>query len=402
MFKRPLPPVVILGLGLLVLTFVAATRFSTFSSANTVTSKSGLIVHEWGTFTSVAAQDGSALIWRPLSVESDLPSFVYSVDQGGTWRGRGLRYPSKSGFAVRVRMETPVLYFYSQEETSVAVKVGFPTGRITEWYPTAQLQNGAIDWGQVRVMPAAQVYLPNDFRENHYYPARQTDAAALQVRRGQVTEHEKFLFYRGVGDFDLPLLVRLVEGQVTIRNVGTEAIRKAILFEKRDTKIGYQVVDMPLDSSTDVKLSRPELRGNLKEMRSELRAMLISEGLYEKEADAMLETWRDSWFEEGLRVFYILPRKSTDAIIPINLAPEPGELVRVLVGRTELLTPEMEKTVAAKVRTLSDPSLTVRQAALQDINRYGRFTESILTQILSHTSDPAIKKEVERLLAARN
>jgi hypothetical protein len=128
--------------------------------------------------------------------------------------------------------------------------------------------------------------------------------------------------------------------------------------------------------------------------------MLISEGLYEKEADAMLETWRDSWFEEGLRLFYILPRKTTDAIIPINLAPEPGELVRVLVGRTELLTPEMEKTVAAKVRTLSDPSLTVRQAALQDINRYGRFTESILTQILSHTADPGIKKEVEKLAPA--
>jgi hypothetical protein len=223
MFKRPLPLVVIFGLGLLVLTFVAATRFSTFSSANTVTPKSELIVHEWGTFTSVAAQDGSALIWRPLTVESDLPSFVYSVDNGGTWRGRGLRYPSKSGLAVRVRMETPVLYFYSKEETSVAVKVGFPSGRITEWYPTAQLQNGAIDWGQVRVMPAAQVYLANDFRENHYYPARQTDAAALQVRRGQATEHEKFLFYRGVGDFDLPLSVRLVEGQVTIRNVGTHA-----------------------------------------------------------------------------------------------------------------------------------------------------------------------------------
>jgi hypothetical protein len=400
MFKRPLPPVVILGLGLLVLAIVAATTLSTFSSANTATPKPELIVHEWGTFTSVAGQDGSALVWRPLTVESDLPSFVYSVDKGRSWRG--LRYPSKSGLAVRVRMETPVLYFYSKEETSVAVNVGFPSGRITEWYPTAQLHDGAIDWGQVRVMPAAQVYLPNDFRENHYYPARQTDAAALQVRRGQVTEHEKFLFYRGVGDFDLPLSVRLAEDQVTIKNVGNEAVRKAILFENRDAKIGYQVVDMPLDSSTEVKVNRPELRGNFKELRSELRAMLISEGLYEKEADAMLDTWRDSWFEEGLRVFYIVPRKSTDAIIPINIAPEPEGLVRVLVGRTELLTPEMEKTVAAKLRTLNDPSLDVRQAALKEINRYGRFTESILTQLLSHTKDPDIKREVERLLAARN
>lgn len=400
MFKRPNARVVILGLGLLVLVVAAATRLSSFSSANTEATKPELIVHEWGTFTSVAGQDGSALIWRPLLVESDLPSFVYSVDKGGSWRG--LRYPSKSGLTVRVRMETPVLYFYAKEEMSVAVKVGFPSGRITEWYPAAQLHDGTIDWGQLRVMPGAQVYLPNDFRENHYYPARQTDAAALQVRRGEVTEHEKFLFYRGVGNFDLPLSVRLAEDQVAIRNIGNEAVRKAVLFENRDAKIGYQIVDLPLDPSIEVKLNRPELSGNLPELRGDLRAMLISEGLYEKEADAMLNTWRSSWFEEGLRVFYIMPRKTTDAILPISIDPQPEGLVRVLVGRTEVLTPEMEKTVATNLKTINDPSLNVRQTALKEINRYGRFTESILTQILSHTKDPGIKQEVERLLAARN
>jgi hypothetical protein len=400
MFKRPLARVVILGLGFLVLVIAAATRLSSFSSANAVAPKPELIVHEWGTFTSVSGEDGSALIWRPLTVESDLPSFVYCVDKGDTWRG--LRYPSKSGLTVRVRMETPVLYFYAKEETNVAVKVGFPSGKITEWYPTAQLHDGIIDWGQVRVMPGAQVYLPNDFSENHYYPARETDAAALQVHRGQVTEHEKFLFYRGVGNFDLPLLVKLSEDQVEIKNIGNEAVRKAVLFENRDGKIGYQTVDLPLGSSTEVKLNRPELRGNLQELRRELRAMLISEGLYEKEADAMLNTWRNSWFEEGLRVFYLMPRKTTDEILPINIDPKPQALVRVLVGRTELLTPEMEKTVAKKLRTLGELSPDSRQATLKEIKRYGRFTESILTQILRHTKDPDIKREVERLLAERN
>lgn len=400
MLKRHLARIIVFGLGLLVLVVVVVTRLSSFSSANTVATTPELTVHEWGTFTSVAGQDGSALTWRPLLVESDLPSFVYSVDKGGTFRG--LRYPSKSGMAVRVRMETPVLYFYSKEETTVWVKVGFPSGRITEWYPTAQLSNGTIDWGQMRVMPGAQVYLPNDFRDNHYYPARETDAAPLEVRRGQVTEHEKFLFYRGVGDFDLPLSVRFAEDQLVIKNIGTETVRKAVLFENRDAKIGYQIVDLPLSSSTEVKVSRPELRADFKELRRELKTMLISEGLYEKEAEAMLNTWRNSWFEEGLRVFYIMPRKTTDAILPISIDPQPEGLVRVLVGRTEMLTPEMEKTVAEKLRTLNDPSPIVRQTALKDINRYGRFTESILTQILSHTKDSDIKQEVERLLAGKN
>ncbi len=401
MLKQRLARPVILGLGLLVLVIAAGTSLSRFSSANTVRTKPDLVVHEWGTFTSVAGQDGGALVWRPLTVESDLPSFIYSVDKGDTWRG--LRYPSKSGLAVRVRMETPVLYFYAKEEMTVAVKVGFPAGRITEWYPTAQVSKGGIDWGELRIMPGAQVYLPNDFRENHYYPARETDAAAIQVRRDQLTEQEKFLFYRGVGNFDLPLSVRLAEDKVIIKNVGEENVSKVVLFENRDGKIGYQIVDLPLDlSSSEATLARPQLSGDLKELRRELRAMLISDGLYEKEADAMLNTWRNSWFEEGLRVFYIMPRKTTDTILPIDIDPLPASLVRVLVGRTEMVTPEMEENVTAQLLTLNDPSVSVRETALKGINRYGRFTESILTQIYSHTNDLQVKSEVERLLKERN
>ena len=33
-------------------------------------------VHEWGTFTSVAGENGQAVDWLPLSGPSDLPCFV--------------------------------------------------------------------------------------------------------------------------------------------------------------------------------------------------------------------------------------------------------------------------------------------------------------------------------------
>lgn len=400
MLKQALARPAILGLALFCLVVATGTSLSNFSSANTGGTNPDLVIHEWGTFTSVAGREGRALIWRPLSVESDLPSFVYSVDKGDTWRG--LRYPSKSGLAVRVRMETPVLYFYAKEAMTVAVKVAFPSGRITEWYPTAQVSKGNIDWGELRIMPGAQVYLPNDFRENHYYPARETDAAALQVRGGEATEQEKFLFYRGVGNFDLPLSVRPAGDKVVIKKLGDENVRKAVLFENRGGRIGYQISDLPDQSASEMVLARPELHGNLSDLRREMKALLVSEGLYEKEAEAMLNTWRDSWFEEGLRVFYIMPRKSTDTVLPIDIDPQPAGLVRVLMGRTEMVTPEMERRVTAQLKTLDDPSVSVRETALKEINRYGRFSESILTQILSHTSDPEIKIEVERLLKERN
>ena len=39
--------------------------------------------------------------------------------------------------ASTVRMETPVIYFYAEQETTVSVDVQFRQGLITEWYPSA-------------------------------------------------------------------------------------------------------------------------------------------------------------------------------------------------------------------------------------------------------------------------
>lgn len=381
------------SLALLSLVIVAGTSLFSAHAAR-AGDVDGLLVHEWGTFTSVAALDGRALVWRPLSFESDLPSFVYSIDKGHAWRG--LRYPSKSGMAVTVRMETPVIYFYAKEETAITVKVGFPNGRITEWYPQARSAGrGNIDWGEVKIMPAAQVDLPHDHLENHYYPARDTDAATVRVSTDRQTEHEKFLFYRGVGDFDLPLSVRLEGDKVAIKNVYGENVSKVVLFENRGGKVGYQIHDLP---QSEMMFDRPALDSKIEGLRPEMKAMLLSHGLYEREADAMLNTWRDSWFEEGLRVFYIMPRKTTDAILPIVINPQPTGLVRVLVGRTEIITPEMEKSVAMQITKLDDPSTSVREGAFKELNKYGRFLEPILTQTLRHTTDPQIKMGVKLLL----
>jgi len=89
-----------------------------------------LVVHEWGTFTSIAGKDGIALEWRPLNGPTDLPKFVHTIQK----EGDGLRHPSGKGeLTAAVRMETPVLYFYSDNEMDVDVKVDFPKGKITEW-----------------------------------------------------------------------------------------------------------------------------------------------------------------------------------------------------------------------------------------------------------------------------
>ena len=394
MFTLPLSRLATLSLVLLSLIVLGGTKLPG-TGAQAI--KGDLTVHEWGTFTSVTSRDGNVMEWRPLSFESDLPSFVYSIDKGATWRGEGggLRYPSKSASFVRVRMETPVLYFYAKSAGDVSVKVDFPGGKITEWYPQASVAGRSIDWGQLRVTPGAQVNLLTDGRENHYYPARETDAATLEVRSGQQTEHEKFLFYRGVGNFGLPLSARLQDDKVVITNADGVDVGKVIIFENRGGKVGFTVRDA---SQNDAAIDRPTLNINVAPPRPEMKALLVAHGLYEREAEAMLKTWRDSWFEEGLRVFYIVPRKFTDAILPITIEPKPAELVRVLVGRTELITPEIERNVIEQVVKLDDPSESVRQAALKEINKYGRFTEPILKQTLQHATDRKLQVRILQLI----
>jgi hypothetical protein len=358
-----------------------------------------LVVHEWGTFTSTAGKDGVALEWRPLNGPSDLPKFVYTMQQGE----RGLRNrntpPGKGEIRASVRMETPVLYFYADKEMEVSAKVGFPKGKITEWYPQARSAEGGIDWGKFKVIPGGKFTFPVETGDSHYYPARETDAAPVQVcgSNEKPLQQEKFLFYRGVGTFDLPLSVKLEAGNVQLKNLGTDQITHLIIFENRSGKIGYRLCDA---FTGEMSHERPALDRNLESLLLDLKQILVVSGLYEREAEAMIKTWRDSWFEEGLRVFYILPRTATDGVLPVTIEPAPTELVRVLVGRAEVITPEMESAVQRQVKLLENSSREVRADAIATIREYGRFSEPILKRLLLTESDRAARRRIRKLIDA--
>jgi hypothetical protein len=342
----------------------------------------GLVVHEWGTFTSIAGENGVPVEWDARKGPKDLPSFVYTAE--GLVQGRGDRTYKQYGkgdFHL-VRMETPVLYFYSDEEREVSVRVDFPKGRMTEWYPHALTpkpgDGGFIDWGRFRVVPALKAPLFAEAAASHYYAAREVDASELQVCGGQGTEVEKFLFYRGVGDFALPLRAHLEGGRVAIS--GASAGR-AMIFERKGDRVGYRWVE---PSAGGISVDRPVLSGSLPGALEALQADLASTGLYPKEAAAMIKTWRDQWFEEGLRVFYVLPRADTDAVLPLHIDPVPQEVVRTLVGRLELLTPEQEQAMRSELDRLHE--VPRDEADRQLFARFGRFTEPLRQRVASQPS----------------
>lgn len=400
MFRRITPRIVAGCLTLFALAALVGVRLlaqngpAKQASTKNVTSADKLVVHEWGTFTSIAGSDGVALEWRPLNGPSDLPRFVHSIDEGDG----GLRHrKGKNDLRASVRMETPVLYFYSPAEMNVSVKVDFPKGQITEWYPQARAVATGIDWGRLKVMPGAALTFPVESAESHYYPAREVDAAPVQVcgTQGKQVQQEKFLFYRGVGTFDLPLAVTLEGENVVLKNLGKEEITHLIIFENQGGRVGYRVCDTFTGEMTH---ERPVLDKNMDALLNELKQVLTAGGLYEREAEAMIKTWRDSWFEEGLRVFYLLPRRTTDEILPVTIEPRPAELVRVLVGRAEVITPEMERKVQQQIGLLRDPSPQVRETAGKAIQKYGRFAEPILKRLLAQETDAEVRSEITKLI----
>jgi hypothetical protein len=348
-------------------------------------------VHEWGTFTTVAGADGHAIDWLPVSGPTDLPCFVnhfqgplYKVVLDDGTVSLPLTYDQlRSGLRGTVRMETPVLYFYASRDVDMDVTVRFPLGVITEWYPQATVsQPGAyatmlrdgtastLTWHHVGIRPGSAPTLPTDANASHYYAARDTDASPVRVD----VQNEKFLFYRGVGGFQVPVAAAMTDtGKMRVTNLGGAALPFVVVFDNRDGQIGYRVIGA-LTGETIV--DPPVLNGTMAALRQSLEGALVSAGLYAKEAHAMVETWRDSWFEAGTRVFYVLPTQAVDAILPLTVTPAPTSVTRAFVGRMEVITP-------ATMRTVSDALAEVDNATLAE---YGRFLGPIADRMLEHAS----------------
>lgn len=120
--------------------------------------------HEWGTFTSVQGADGVQPEWNPFAAP-DLPPFVYNVNKNAL-NPRARSYPlylAKTAVRSLQRMETPVIYFYSDRERTVDVTVQFPQGHVTEWFPQLHPDSfktpGRITklvWDRVTILPRTQ------------------------------------------------------------------------------------------------------------------------------------------------------------------------------------------------------------------------------------------------------
>ena len=361
-----------------------------------------VVVHEWGTFTTVAGEDGQAINWLPLGGPSDLPCFVeHYLNRHVKFIGNAeqegpIDYAiARSALVGTVRMETPVLYFYSPEDAVVSVNVRFPRGLMTEWFPKAVVN-------QPSVMPAV-LDNPN-LVGGISWPA-------VEIHPGRVGEYPQ-------GSGTEPLLRRARDrrrarlGQRAVREVPLLSRRRqfpcgAVGCARQRRKRAGDQSRVPADPSghsvreprrRDDVSSRRRARGRRRSrcrktpasfdsLRAELVTMLEKTGLFRKEAEAMVETWSDSWFEEGTRVFYLVPPASVDEILPLSISPAPAAVARAFVGRMEMITPDALVRAQAALAAGDDATL----------EKMGRFLGPIADRLVARTSSVSERNKIRAI-----
>jgi hypothetical protein len=388
------------------------------------------VVHEWGTFTTVQGADGEQISWMPPA-SVDLPDFVYRIAMGDDDRPVVINPKDRSALA---RMETPVIYFYSQRERTADVRVLFRGGNITEWYPQAttidpQASAGTmaaahtrqflIEWNGVKIlardtraMALDKLIRGRTGGGDHYYIARETDANFLRVAAPQARsrlEHERDLFYRGLGYFQSPLGVGMDEDeqQLSLNARETERIEAAFLVSVRQGMMRYQKIVGAVANAASVIDPNTQPFGALEDVRKvamhDMARALVNAGLYEKEARAMVNTWQDQWFaEEGTRVLYLLPRAWTDRTLQLQISPKPDSIVRVMVGRAELITPSVVREFKQQVLTYSTGDAKAKARAVAEVRALGlgRFAWAATTLVNGDGKDRAFAHALNDLMQA--
>lgn len=393
-----------------------------------------LIVHEWGTFLTVQGSNGMTMAGM-VDSEEKLPPFVLERGPAG-WERTQARMRS----FIRSKMETPVTYFYTDVPMEVRVRVAMPQGVLTHWYPVVREmtpawkkeekvqphQGSSLDWGFFELLPEKQFgpknprpALPPLKGDEPWRFVRETDSAIIKQvsgrdnEKGKEWEYEKFLFYRGLGHMDLPLKVEsaLVNNasdiQFTLTNRSMQNIGPIMLVEVASGKISFGKIE-GVEPFLPALRVRSQLLGKalplaegVPQAKAQLEQLLVAQGLYPKEAAAMVNNWEHSYFAtQGTRALYVVPRPLTDAQIPIRIDPAPRELVRVMVGRVEVLHPLTEACLLDAVRDLASSDPAKKAAAEKTLADLGRLREPALRRVAELAEEAQVKATVEKLLAS--
>ena len=182
------------------------------------------------------------------------------------------------------------------------LRVGYPAELELELEPPS----GSPWWGFLRDVPSTPVAVRGD--------------------------REKFVFYDGAVSAPSPLRVAWEDAtcRALLLRADTAFIPEVFIIRKGPHGLSGRIVNSLSwdDPDSTVALESLDLAND--ELVTAFGETLRAEGLSAPEATSLVRTWTPEFFEaEGLRVITLLPRWMYDSMLPIRIAPVPGEIVRV-------------------------------------------------------------------------
>ena len=276
-----------------------------------------------------------------------------------------------------------------------------PDGRPTAWSPQADAyapepqfgkgipagpealvpKNGLLSW-KLTLDPA-----PREFREatGWWKTARNVDAVAVCREK----QSEKFLFYDGLADFNPGAEVDWKkDGTVTIRNRSRDPFPSVIAIRVKDGACSFATSTLAKDASETLTLGKgtPDIAAALK-------------GLYKKEADSLVEIWTEEFLKaDGVRVLVFLAREATERLLPMEIAPAPKELVRVLIVHLECLDDERIRRIRAWIADFASSEIEPRDFAAKKLRELGPLAEPFIRASAEKASDAEVKSRLLDLL----
>ena len=403
-----------------------------------------LTVHEWGVFS--VFPDVRYANAEMKAEWASMPAVFYR------------QFPTHRLLWTPSRVRKPFVYFYStRPNLELSVRITFADGAPVVWWPCA------LAPGDEERLPAAKptrvyksvlwsLWLGATIPTTHYgqlvtdargspwkdgspwLDVKETDlegpawvkqarieGPALITARGQDPEDtsgmllrletERFIYYDGLmpGPNGLSC-ANLAADAVTLKNGFAFPIEGLLLIDRRDAKGGagarWAIVEKMAAGQEAKATFQESPAGDWPAVaEKELSKALVARGLTENETKSLLGIWRPGFFERGgLTAIYLLPQAEYDRMIPLEVTPKPGKIVRVgvvLASRLEGVE-AIEKQAREWIARLDDSDYKVREQATKALGELGPPAVPLLQRALETATGAEVKIRLKTLLDAED
>lgn len=377
--------------------------------------KKGLVVHEWGVL--VRQNTTPETVGAADALLASLPGFVGK--HGSSYKPRPM---------IQV-FRKPVLHFYGEEQ-EVVLQIMTPSGRPMAYWPMPRYLEGhrqksvgpgayfdAVGMIWNIKLTEAKPGIVQDVEDDHWWAKIRTVDSLWVETKEALGEHgrpvikpgaEKFLFYEATGRSE-PTVKARIEGDMLHLDNGDGEDAGPILVIVNNGKERYLEVVDKIEAGRMATIKKAEMMAEpttLDVVREAAREQWLSYGMTEEEATMIVSVWEeDLWETKGFLVVSRMPSSIYDKqIFPIDINPEPAELVRAAVifdnlpglnGRLEWL-PGFNVKLEKLLGGLGSADPRVREAATSGLAEYGDLAMEVVKKGML-SEDPETKMRSESL-----